>query len=59
MMTPEQALTAEGKAMIPTPMPARPASAPPMKSPTSFAGLTPREMDVLRLLVQLPFTTYS
>src|SRR5205823_15103846 len=34
MMTPEQALTAEGKALLPTPMPARPASAPPMKSPT-------------------------
>jgi ATP/maltotriose-dependent transcriptional regulator MalT len=50
MMTPEQALAAQGKAMIPTPMPARPASATPVKSPTSPAGLTAREVEVLRLL---------
>jgi predicted ATPase/DNA-binding CsgD family transcriptional regulator len=49
-MTPEQALAAHGKAMIPTSMPARPASAPPMKSPPSPAGLTAREVEVLRLL---------
>jgi class 3 adenylate cyclase len=42
LMTPEQALAAQGKAMISTPTPARLASAPPMKSPTSPAGLTAR-----------------
>ena len=50
MMTPEQALTAQGKAMIPTPMPARLASTTPAKSPTHPAGLTAREVEVLRLL---------
>jgi predicted ATPase/class 3 adenylate cyclase/DNA-binding CsgD family transcriptional regulator len=49
-MTPEQALAAQGKAMEPTTMPARPESAPPMKSPTFPAGLTAREVEVLRLL---------
>ncbi len=52
MMTPEQALAAQGKAMEPTAMPARLESAPPMKSPTSPAGLTAREVEVLRLLAQ-------
>jgi predicted ATPase/class 3 adenylate cyclase/DNA-binding CsgD family transcriptional regulator len=42
-MTLEQALAAQGKAMIPTPMPAGPAS-------TSPAGLMPREVEVLRML---------
>jgi predicted ATPase/class 3 adenylate cyclase/DNA-binding CsgD family transcriptional regulator len=50
MMTPEQALGAQGKAMEPRAMPARPESAPPMKSPASPAGLTTREVVVLRLL---------
>jgi ATP/maltotriose-dependent transcriptional regulator MalT len=49
-MSPEQALATQGKAMIPTPMPARPVSATPVKSPTSPAGLTTRELEVLRLL---------
>jgi predicted ATPase/serine/threonine protein kinase/DNA-binding CsgD family transcriptional regulator len=49
-MTPEQALAAQGKAMIPTPMPVGPASTSPMKSPSSPAGLTAREVEVLRLL---------
>jgi DNA-binding NarL/FixJ family response regulator len=49
-MTPEQALAAQGKAMIPTSMSARPVSTPPMKSPSSPAGLTAREVEVLRLL---------
>jgi predicted ATPase/DNA-binding CsgD family transcriptional regulator len=49
-MTPEQALAAQGKTMIPTPMPARPASIIPAESPTHPAGLTPREVEVLRLL---------
>ncbi len=49
-MTPELALAAQGKAMIPTPMPAILSSASPEKSPTSPAGLTAREVEVLRLL---------
>ena len=51
-MTPEQALATQATAMIPTPMPARPASAPPKKSSSSPAGLTAREVEVLRLLTQ-------
>jgi ATP/maltotriose-dependent transcriptional regulator MalT len=50
MMTPEQVLAA--KVMAPTPVPARPASASPMKSPPYPAGLTGREMEVLRLMAQ-------
>ena len=50
IMTQEQALTAQ--AMPPTPMPTRPASAPPVKSPTSPAGLSAREVEVLRLVAQ-------
>jgi predicted ATPase/class 3 adenylate cyclase/DNA-binding CsgD family transcriptional regulator len=47
MMTPEQALAAQGKAMIPT----WPTSATPTKSPiTSPDGLSMRELEVLRLL---------
>jgi ATP/maltotriose-dependent transcriptional regulator MalT len=49
-MTPEQAFAAQGRAMISTAMPARSASAPPMKSPNSPTGLTAREVEVLRLL---------
>jgi predicted ATPase/class 3 adenylate cyclase/DNA-binding CsgD family transcriptional regulator len=46
-MTPEQALTTQGKAMIPT----WPTSATPTKSPTdSPGGLSARELEVLRLL---------
>jgi ATP/maltotriose-dependent transcriptional regulator MalT len=52
MMTPEQALAAQGKAMKPTAMPAIAESAPPMKSLTSPAGLTTREVEVLRLLAK-------
>jgi predicted ATPase/class 3 adenylate cyclase/DNA-binding CsgD family transcriptional regulator len=51
-MSPEQTLATQGKAMIPTQMPARPASATPVKSPTSPAGLTARELEVLRLLAK-------
>ena len=47
MMTPEQALAAQGKAMIST----WPTSATPTKSPiTSPDGLSMRELEVLRLL---------
>jgi len=51
-MTPEQALAAQGKALLSTPLPTRPASAPPKKSTSSPAGLTAREVEVLRLLTQ-------
>ena len=49
-MTPEQALAVQGKAMIRTAMDTRLTSTPPVKSPTSPAGLTAREVEVLRLL---------
>jgi ATP/maltotriose-dependent transcriptional regulator MalT len=52
LITPEQALAAQGKPMIPTPMPARPTAAPPMKSSTPPTGLTAREVEVLRLIAQ-------
>jgi DNA-binding NarL/FixJ family response regulator len=51
-LTPEQVLAAQGKAMIPAPVTVRPAVAPPMKSLSFPAGLTAREVDVLRLLAQ-------
>jgi DNA-binding NarL/FixJ family response regulator len=40
------------EAILLTPMPARSASAPPMKLSTSLAGLTAREVEVLRLIAQ-------
>jgi predicted ATPase/class 3 adenylate cyclase/DNA-binding CsgD family transcriptional regulator len=49
-MTPEQALAAQ--ATPATSMPARPTATPPMKSPTSPAGLSAREVEVLRLVAQ-------
>ncbi len=52
MMTPEQALAVQGKVMRPTPMPARPTAAPSMPSSPTPAGLTAREVEVLRLLAQ-------
>ncbi len=51
-LTPEQALAAKRKAIIPTSLPARPAAAPPMKSESSPTGLTVREREVLRLIAQ-------
>ena len=51
-MTPEQALAAQEQAVLPTPTPPRAAAAPPMKSLPLPAGLTAREVDVLRLLAQ-------
>jgi len=51
-MTPEQALAAQGKVMIPTPMSARGASTPLMKPPTYPDGLTTREVEVLGLVAQ-------
>ena len=58
MMTPEQALAAKGQTVIPAPTPPPPtpqasSPAPPAKSPTaSPAGLTPREVEVLRLVAR-------
>ena len=52
-MTPDQVLSGQGKVSSLTPNPAAPASAPPVRMPSpSPAGLTTREMDVLRLLAQ-------
>jgi ATP/maltotriose-dependent transcriptional regulator MalT len=50
LMTPEQALTAQEKAMLPTALPARAAAAPPLHAPSLPFGLTTREVEVLRLL---------
>jgi ATP/maltotriose-dependent transcriptional regulator MalT len=50
--TPEQALAAQEQAMLTTPLPARPAAAPPLQPPTAPFGLTAREVEVLRLLAQ-------
>jgi len=49
-MTPEQALAAQGPATMPTPIPAAPPSTPLVKVPTYPAGLTAREVEVLRLV---------
>jgi predicted ATPase/DNA-binding CsgD family transcriptional regulator len=52
-MSPEQALAAQWTAQIPLSVPAEPLSSPPAKaSPASPAGLTTREVEVLRLLAQ-------
>ena len=50
-MTPEQALAAKGRAVTRAPIPPATAPAPPAKSPVTHpAGLTKRELEVLRLL---------
>ncbi len=52
-MTPEQALAAQGQVTIPTPIPAGSLPTPPTKtSPTYPAGLTAREVEILRLVAQ-------
>ncbi len=51
-MTPMQALAAQEEAILLTPMTARPASVPPMKLSSSPAGMTAREVEVLRLIAQ-------
>jgi predicted ATPase/DNA-binding CsgD family transcriptional regulator len=52
-MTPEQAVAAQGKATMPTPSPKGSLSTPSAKTlPTALAGLTPREVEVLRLVAQ-------
>jgi predicted ATPase/serine/threonine protein kinase/DNA-binding CsgD family transcriptional regulator len=50
MMTPEQALAAQTPSA--TSMPARPTATPSMKSPPYPAGLSAREVEVLRLVAQ-------
>src|SRR5215470_12347370 len=52
-MSLEQVLATQGTAEIHALIPTEPSSAPPVQMPsTSPAGLTTREMDVLRLLAQ-------
>ena len=54
-MTAEQALAAQGRTLVPTapPILQDAISAPPAKSPTTYpAGLTAREVEVLRLVAQ-------
>ncbi len=53
MMTPGQALAAQGTAEMALTAPTGPPSTPPAKtSPTYPAGLTAREVEVLRLVAQ-------
>jgi predicted ATPase/class 3 adenylate cyclase/DNA-binding CsgD family transcriptional regulator len=49
-MSPEQALAAQEPVTLPHPLATEPAPAPPAKAPSSPAGLTARELEVLRLL---------
>jgi DNA-binding NarL/FixJ family response regulator len=52
-MSLEQVLATQGTAEIHALIPTEPSSTPPVRVPsTSSAGLTTREMDVLRLLAQ-------
>ena len=52
-MTPEQALAAQGPVMMATTTSAGPASVPSSESIITYpAGLTPREVEVLRLMAQ-------
>ena len=52
-MTPEQALAAQGPTTLPQPIPREPAPAPAVVPAPAFpAGLTAREVEVLRLVAQ-------
>ena len=52
-MTPQQALAAQGSALLPSEVPKVPQpTAAPKTSPTYAAGLTTREVEVLRLVAQ-------
>lgn len=51
-MTPEQALAAQGQATVSVPPSTGPAAASPAKTPKYPAGLTTREVEVLRLVAQ-------
>jgi predicted ATPase/class 3 adenylate cyclase/DNA-binding CsgD family transcriptional regulator len=52
IMSPEQALAAQGPVTLPQQLAAGPAPAPPAKTPSYPAGLTEREVEVLRLVAQ-------
>jgi ATP/maltotriose-dependent transcriptional regulator MalT len=52
MMTLGQVLALQGRVMLPTPIIAKHTSTSSMKSPISHAGLTAREVEVLRLVSQ-------
>jgi DNA-binding NarL/FixJ family response regulator len=49
-MTPEQALAARGSVTLPRPLASEPIAAPIAKSPRYPAGLTAREVEILRLV---------
>jgi len=51
-MTPEQALAARGSVMLPRPLTSEPTAARHAKSPRYPAGLTAREVEILRLVAQ-------
>ena len=51
-LTPEHALATQGSAMPPRPLPIRPTAAPPQPPSPDLAGLTAREVEVLRWLAQ-------
>jgi len=51
-MTPEQALTARGSVTLPRSLASGPTVAPLTKSPRYPAGLTAREVEILRLVAQ-------
>ncbi len=51
-MTPEQALAARGSVTLPRPLASGPTAAPLAKSPRYPAGLTAREVEILRLVAQ-------
>jgi DNA-binding NarL/FixJ family response regulator len=53
MMTPEQALIAQGRETIPeTDLAGQPPAPPARQAPTYLDGLTAREVEVLRLVAQ-------
>jgi predicted ATPase/class 3 adenylate cyclase/DNA-binding CsgD family transcriptional regulator len=53
IMTPEQALAAQGPVTLPQPLPTAPTSMPPAKPVATYPdGLTAREVEVLRLLAR-------
>ncbi len=51
-LTPQQALAVQEQALLQAPTPPRPAVTPPPSPSIASAGLTARELEVLRLLVQ-------
>jgi predicted ATPase/DNA-binding CsgD family transcriptional regulator len=51
-MTPEQVLSMQGRATMPMPVSPEASPVPQTRSEASLAGLTPREVEILRLLAQ-------